>query len=134
MLWRKIAVLTTASAALGAATPVFADHPRWAPAHGHRAKHFAPRVVPVYPRPYVVVPRQPVVAYRAPVYYGPPPAPAYRGHYGYGYDYAASGALAGAVAGARIGGSVTPGHDRVAGVAIGSVLGAVIGHELGGGY
>jgi hypothetical protein len=130
MLWKKIAVLTVAGAALGAATPVFADPPRWAPAHGHRAKHFAPRVVPVYPRPYVVVPRQPVLTYRAPVYYGPPAMPAYRAHYG----YAASGALAGAVAGALIGGSVTHGDDRVAGVAIGSVLGAVIGHELGGGY
>lgn len=132
MLWRKLAVLTAAGAALGAATPVFADPPRWAPAHGYRAKHYVPRMVPVYPRPYVVVPRQPVVAYRAPVYYVPPPAPAYRGHYG--HSYAASGALAGAFAGALIGGSVTHGHDRVAGVAIGSVLGAVIGHELAGGY
>jgi len=131
MLWKRIAVLTAAGAALGAAAPAFADPPHWAPAHGYRAKHHAPRMVPVYPRPYAVITHRPVVAYRAPAYYGGP-AYAYRGHRG--YDYGASGALAGAVAGALIGGSVTHGDERVAGVAIGSVLGAVIGHELAGGY
>lgn len=130
MLWKKIAVLTAAGAALGAAAPAFADPPYWAPAHGYRAKHYAPRVVPVYPQAYVAVPHQPVVTYSAPAYYGPPPVPAYGAHYG----YAAGGALAGAVAGALIGGSVTYGHDRVAGVAIGSVLGTVIGNELSGGH
>ncbi|OFZ92976.1 MAG: hypothetical protein A2Z64_09715 [Betaproteobacteria bacterium RIFCSPLOWO2_02_67_12] len=138
MLWKRIAILTAAGAALGATAPAFADPPHWAPAHGYRAKHYAPRVATVYPRPYVVVAPRPVVAYRAPAYYysapaysyGPPAVPAYRTH---GY-YAADGALVGAIAGAVIGGSVTHGSDRVAGVAIGSVLGAVVGHELAGGY
>ncbi len=128
MLWKKIAILTTAGAALGAAAPAFADPPHWAPAHGYRYSHHAPRTIAVHPRPVFVVRPAPVTIYRAPMYYAPPPAPAlYRSH-------AAGGALAGAVAGALIGGSVGHGDQRVAAIAIGSVVGAVIGHELAGRY
>ena len=130
MLWKKLAVLTAAGAALGAAAPAFADPPYWAPAHGHWNHRHAPGAIAVYRRPYVVAAPAPVAVYPAPAYYGPLPMPAYRVYPG----YAAGGALTGAVAGALIGGSVGGyGEQRVAAIAIGSVVGAVIGHELAGG-
>lgn len=146
MLLKRIAILTAAGAALGAAVPAFADHSHWAPDQGYRSRHYAPRAVAVYPHRYAVATPRPVAAYRAPVYYGPQPMPAYGGYRNYGrppmsdyrgyrqYDYAASGTLAGAVAGALIGGSVAYGDQQGAGIAIGSILGAVIGHELVGGH
>lgn len=130
MLWKRIAILTAAGAALGVAAPAFADPPYWAPAQGNRYQHHAPRAIAVHPRPVVFVRPAPVALYRAPVYYGPAPMPAYRVH----GNYAAGGALAGAVAGALIGGSVGYGDQRVAAIAIGSLVGAVIGHELAGGH
>jgi hypothetical protein len=69
--------LAVTAFALALATPALADPPRWAPAHGWRAKHYphhpAPRFAVVQPslhycyapRPVVVVPPP------APVYYGP---------------------------------------------------------------
>lgn len=143
---KKIAILTAAGAALGAAAPAFADHPQWGQDQGYRSRHYTPGAVAVYPHRYAVVTPRPVVAYRAPAYYGPRPMPAYRGYRSYGpppvpayrgyrqHDYAAGGALAGALAGALIGGSVAYGDQQFAGVAIGSVLGAVIGRELAGGH
>lgn len=128
MLWKNIAILTAAGAALGAAAPAFADPPHWAPAHGYRYQHQAH--ASFYPRRVFVARPAPAAIYRAPAYYGPQPAPAYRVYPG----HAAGGALAGAVAGALIGGSVAYGDQRVAAIAIGSVVGAVIGHELAGGY
>ena len=143
MLWKKIIILSATGAALGAAAPVFAEHPRWAPDQSYRSQYYAPRPIAVHPHRYE---SRPFVAYRAPDYYGappmstyrgyrnygPPPMPAYRGYYN--YDRAAGGALAGALAGALIGGSVTYGDQQFAGVAIGSMLGAVIGHELADGH
>ena len=83
----------------------------------------------------------PVAMYRAPVRYAPPP-PAY-GVYPVAYpvaypavypNRAAGGAFAGAVAGAIIGGSLSRGEQQFPAIAIGTVLGAVIGHEIAGGY
>lgn len=136
MLLKKFVALTVAGAALGAAVPALADPPYWASGHGHRAKHYAPRGYVIYRRPVIVRPA-PLAVYGAPVYYAPAPAPVYYGpppmpaYRVYGTP-AAGGALAGAVAGALIGGSVSHGDQRVAGIAIGSVLGAVVGHELAG--
>lgn len=139
MPWKRIALLSAAGAALATAAPAFADSGRWTPAPGYGARHFPPGTVAVHPRApaviahrHVTVAPRPVMAYRPPVRYAYAPAPAYRAapHYAYG----ATGALAGAVAGALIGGSVTYGEQRIAGIAIGTVLGAVIGHELAGGY
>jgi hypothetical protein len=72
-----------ASLTLGFSGAVLADPPRWAPAHGYRAKHqhhhhyrhhyYAPRPLVVVPAPRVVyAPPPPVVYpyYAAPVHHG----------------------------------------------------------------
>lgn len=141
---RNFAILAVAaSAMLGTSIPAFASPPGWAPAHGYRQRFQGPRavvVVPprayryraapiaVYPAP-VAVYRAPVAVYRAPVRYAPPP-PAYRVY----PNRAAGGAVAGALAGAIIGGSLATGEHQFPAVAIGTVLGAVIGHEIASGY
>jgi hypothetical protein len=70
---RKIVLALAAGTTLLAAAPVFADPPRWAPAHGWRAHHYRPYYYPGY----VYYPARPVVVAPPPVYYAPPPAPVY---------------------------------------------------------
>ena len=141
---KNFAILAVAAAALGSSIPAFASPPGWAPAHGHRQQLHGSHVYNVVPAPAygyrtgpiavyrapvavyrvpVALYRAPVAVYRAPVRYSLPP-PAYRVY----PDRAAGGAFAGAVAGAIIGGSFATGEQRFPAVAIGTVLGAVIGH------
>jgi len=133
---RNFAILAAAVAALGSSVPAFASPPGWAPAHEYRQQFHGPRAVTVLsPQIYgyraapITVYRAPVAVYRAPVRYAPPP-PAYRVY----PNRAAGGAFAGAIAGAIIGGSLATGEQRFPAVAIGTVLGAVIGHEIASGY
>ena len=79
---KKTLLFTAAS--LGFSGAALAHPPHWAPAHGWRAHHeapryyYPPRAVYVAPRPVYVVPAPRVVyaAPPAPVYY-PAPAPVY---------------------------------------------------------
>lgn len=104
MLNRTLAIATLAAAALAAATPAQADPPRWAPAHGWRAKHphDGHRVLVVQPRPHYhyFAPRPVVVV--------PPPAPVYYRpavHARIDGDLAlVGGAVIGAVIGAHLAG------------------------------
>ena len=145
MLARKIAILAAAATVLGSSIPAFASPPGWAPAHGYRQHVHGPRMVAVVPATVFAYRLAPVAMYRAPVRYAPPP-PAY-GVYPVAYpaaypvaypavypNRAAGGAFAGAVAGAIIGGSLSRGEQQFPAIAIGTVLGAVIGHEIAGGY
>ena len=133
-------ILTLAAGTLFVTAPAFADHPRWAPARGHR--HDAERVVVVKHRPEVreVVVRQPVVVRRTvvverpiyverPVYYGAPPvhpAPVYAGT----APNQVLSTLGGAIIGAAIGSQFGKGNGRTAATAIGAVVGGVIGSGL----
>lgn len=125
MLWKKIAVLTAAGAALATAAPAFADPPYWAPAHGWRAKHHR-EVVVVQHRPYYVARRvyvQAPVVVAPPVYYAP--APAYGVVYGGGLA-----TVGGALAGAIIGNQFGHGDGRIASTVIGASVGALVGSQL----
>lgn len=142
-------IFTLAAGTLIAAAPVFADHPRWAPAHGQR--HQREQVVVVkhqrYHRPAareVVVVRQPVVVRRTviverpvyvehpvyverPVYYGVPhtyPAPVYAA------PNQVLRTLGGAIIGAAVGSQIGNGNGRTAATAIGAVVGGVIGSSM----
>lgn len=134
-------IFTLAGGALFAAAPVFADHSRWAPAHGHRYQHERMAVVQHHHRPVVreaVVVRQPVVVRRTviverpvyvehPVYYGVPhtyPAPVYAA------PNQVLRTLGGALIGAAIGSQIGKGNGRTAATAIGAVVGGVIGSGL----
>jgi uncharacterized protein YcfJ len=136
-------ILTVAAGTLLAAAPAFADHPRWAPAYGHRHQH-EQVVVVKHQRGHrpavreVVVVRQPVVVRRTviverpvyverPVHYGVPhtyPAPVYAAP-----DQALR-TLGGAIIGAAIGSQIGNGNGRTAATAIGAVVGGVIGSGM----
>src|SRR5512134_5898 len=117
-------ILTLVAGTLLVTAPAFADHPRWAPARGHR--HDAERVVVVKHRydhrPAVrqtVVVREPVVVRRTviverPVYAGAAPNQVLS-------------TLGGAIIGAAIGSQFGKGNGRTAATAIGAVVGGVIG-------
>jgi hypothetical protein len=116
MLWKKLALVTAAGAALAAAVPAYADPPPWAPAHGWRAKHRP------HHRDYVVVHRHYVPVERGvivhpPIYYEVRPAPVY---YGPPAVYGSVG--------------VTVSGDAALGALGGALIGAVIGHQIGAGY
>jgi hypothetical protein len=88
MLWKKIAVIAAAGAALAATVPAYAGSPYWAPSHGYRAGHWDHRhhhgyyppqrkVIVVQERPYIYLPPRVVVLNPWPVYAPyPQPAPA----------------------------------------------------------
>ena len=115
------AVISLAAGTLLAAAPVYAEPPRWAPAHGFHSKH--ERVVVKHRhdhRPvvrHVTVVRQPVVVRRTviverpvyvqrPVYYHAvpvQPAPVYAGHPHGNVLGTLGGALIGAAIGSQIG-------------------------------
>jgi hypothetical protein len=128
----RTAICGAAAALLAASFPAFAGPPGPGWTVDARPRHVAPRGVRYYaPR---VADRRAVVVYRAPMTTGTIPAaygwrgPAYRVR----REDAAAGAFVGAVAGALIGGSLASGEQRLPAVAFGSVLGAIIGHELVG--
>ncbi len=137
----RMTILTLAAGTLFAATPAFADHPRWAHGHGYRYEQAA--VVHQHYRPAarkVVVVRQPVVVRRTviverpvyverPVHYGVPhayPAPVYAAP---APDHVLR-TLGGAIIGAAIGSQIGHGNDRAAATAIGAVVGGVIGSGM----
>lgn len=133
-------ILTVAAGTLLAAAPAFADHPRWAPAHGQRHQQVVVVKHQHDHRPAVrqVVVREPVVVRRTviverpvyierPVYYGAPhtyPAPVYAAP-----DQVLR-TLGGAIIGAAIGSHIGNGNGRTAATAIGAVVGGVIGSGL----
>lgn len=125
---RNLSVSGIVTALLMAASPAWAHEGRYV-----RHIGYGPRYVHPYRPAVVVVP--PVVRYRyapAPVYYVPPrayvSAPAYYGPPS--VAYVPLGAIGGALAGAAIGSGLGHGNDRNAAIAIGSVVGAVIGDQL----
>lgn len=139
---KRIAVLTVTGII---ASLTLTTSSAWA----HHERHFdyGPRNIYQYRPEVVVVP--PAVRYGyapPPVYYTPPqayapapvsyyrPAPSYApppAYYGPpNRAYASLGAIAGAVAGAAIGNTLGQGNDRTAAIAIGSVVGAVIGNQM----
>jgi uncharacterized protein YcfJ len=139
----RMTIFTLAAGTLFAAAPAFADHARWAPAHGHRYEHEQVVWVPRHDRPAareVVVVRQPVVVRRTvvvdrpvyverPVYYGVPhtyPAPVYAAP----APNNVLGTLGGAIIGAAIGSQIGNGNGRTAATAIGAVVGGVIGSGM----
>jgi hypothetical protein len=139
----RSAIFTLAAGALFVAAPAFADHPRWAPAHGHRYQHEQVTVVQRHHRPVVrevVVVRRPVVIRRMvivdrpvhldhSVYYGVPhayPAPVYAAP---SPNHVLS-TLGGAIIGAAIGSQIGNGNGRTAATAIGAVVGGVIGSGM----
>ncbi len=145
----RMTILTLVAGTLFAAAPAFADHSRWAPAHGYRYKHERLAVVQHHPRPVareVVVVRQPVLVRRTvivdrpvyvgrpvyverPVYYGVPPvypAPVYAAP---APPHVLS-TLGGAIIGAAIGSQIGNGNGRTAATAIGAVVGGVIGSGM----
>ena len=136
-------IFTLAAGTLFAAAPAFADHSRWAPAHGHRYEHEQAVLVQRHHRPVareVVVVRQPVVVRRTvvvdrpvyverPVHYGVPntyPAPVYAAP----VPHQVLSTLGGAIIGAAIGSQIGNGNGRTAATAIGAVVGGVIGSGL----
>ncbi len=139
----RMIIFTLAAGTLFATAPAFADHPRWAPAHGYRYKYEQAAEVRHQHRPVaheVVVVRQPVVVRRTvivdrpvyverPVHYGVPhayPAPVYAAP---APDHVLR-TLGGAIIGAAIGSQVGHGNDRAAATAIGAVVGGVIGSGM----
>jgi uncharacterized protein YcfJ len=116
MLWKKLAIVTAAGAALGTAAPAFADgwkhengrkHQRYShyDRHGHGVVVVHPR--PAYHHYYDYAPPRPVVVYPAPapVYYGPAVSARVDG------DLAViGGAVIGAVVGAHIGDRISHGY------------------------
>jgi len=108
------ALFVTALLLATTAMQAYAKPPKWAPAHGYRAKHER--------------------SYHDRVYTG------YRGHRwpdDYGVlqgrcNRSAVGAVVGASVGGAVGASVSKGDDRLIAVILGSAVGAVIGHQIGG--
>jgi len=130
-------IITLAAGTLFAAAPAFADHARWAPAHGQRHQHERVVVMKQQHRPAVrevVVVRQPVVVRRTvyverPVYHGVPPvhpAPVYVAP----APHHVLRTLGGAIIGAAIGSQIGNGNGRTAATAIGAVVGGVIGSGM----
>jgi uncharacterized protein YcfJ len=137
--------ILTLGTLVAAATPAFADPPRWAPAHGYRAQERAAVTHQYYRQPAVreVIVKRPVVRktviVERPMYvqrharYAPPryraPVHAVPVRAGRAHD-ATLGTVGGAVIGAVIGSQVgTPEHRPLA-TAVGAVIGAVVGSNF----
>ncbi len=124
--FRILSIAGLAVATLAASGPLLArdfhEHDRW----GH--EHFVGRVVMA--RPAFVYRTAPVYyAAPAPVYYAP--APVYYGPQAY-YGppaYSPAGEIGGAIVGTAIGSTVR-GYGRPGAIALGAVLGAVVGNQL----
>lgn len=107
---KTLIAATLAAVALPAATPVLADPPPWAPAHGWRSKH----------GDYEYRRTDNGIRY-------------WRGNDGRYYCRRGDGTvglLAGAALGALIGRSIDTHGDRAPGTIIGAAAGALIGNEL----
>ncbi|MBI4290506.1 MAG: hypothetical protein HY661_03380 [Betaproteobacteria bacterium] len=137
----KLRILSAAGIAVSlamAATPAWSrdNHYRHTPHYKHSYRQVVVMPPPVVHRyraaPVYYAPPAPVhYAPPARVYYAPPapvyvPAPTY--YAPAPHVYAPLGAVGGAVAGAVIGGGL--GHGDVGAIAVGSVLGAIVGDSL----
>jgi uncharacterized protein YcfJ len=114
---KKILCLLSAGTILTAAAPAFADPHRWEPRHDRRhaqkrvvvvERHFHAPVRRVFVERPVYIERRPVyVVQQAPVYYGPEPV--YAGY------------------GAAVGSQIGKGSGNTAAIAIGAVVGGILG-------
>ena len=115
---RKIILAATLSVVALAATPVLADPPPWAPAHGRRAKDAA-----LYDRQgRYYEPRR--ISHDDQVW---------RGNDGRYYCRRANGTtglVIGAAAGALIGRELDGGRDRTTGTILGAAAGGLLGREI----
>jgi uncharacterized protein YcfJ len=134
MLTKKTLSTLAVGALFAAATPAFADPPRWVPAHGHRdherqvlveRHHFHQPVVRevVVRRPVVV---QRTVVVERPVYYG---EPAYSSEpvYAASVPGPALGTIGGAIIGGALGHQIGKGDGRDAATIVGAVIGGILG-------
>jgi uncharacterized protein YcfJ len=145
MFAKKTLGILTVGTVFAVAAPAMADPPRFAPAHGYRAKERV-AVTQHYHRPAVVrevivhrpVVRRTVVVER-PVYVAPRRAH-YRGYahhpvraapvdHGHSHD-STLGTVGGAVIGAVIGSQVGAPETRPIATAVGAVIGAVVGSQF----
>lgn len=147
MFAKKTLSILTVGTVFAVAAPAMADPPRFAPAHGYRAKervvvtrhvHRAPvvrevivhrpavRRTVVVERPVYVAPRHRYghgrPRYHAPVHAAPV-------HHGHDHD-SALGTVGGAVIGAVIGSQVGAPETRPISTAVGAVIGAVVGSNF----
>jgi hypothetical protein len=105
---RKIIMALSLTAVAAPVTPVLADPPPWAPAHGRRAKEYQ---------------------YRGDYYRGP----VWQGRDGRMYcrrSNGTTGLIVGAAAGALIGRAVDGGRNRTTGTIVGAAAGALLGREV----
>jgi hypothetical protein len=142
---RILSATSAVAALLVATTPAWAHYEHGFGSYYWRGHSYAAAPRYYYPSrsPAVVVAR-PVVPYfytPAPVYYPPPayaPAPvylAYPTYYGpLQTPYSPLGAFGGAVAGAAVGSRLGQGNGRVASIALGTTMGALIGGQLARGH
>jgi len=115
---RKMILALTLGAMAVPAAPVFADPPRWAPAHGHRAK--AHNTYDRYGR--YNEPRRLTRNDRV-----------WRGRDGRYYckrDNGTTGLIIGAAAGALLGRELDGGRDRTLGTILGAAGGGLLGREI----
>jgi uncharacterized protein YcfJ len=139
MLAKKALCTLAVGALFAAASPAFADPPRWAPAHGYRA-HERPFVVErhYHHQPVVreVIVRRPVVMQRTvvverpvyverPIYYSEPVYA--QPVYGAPAPSSVLGTIGGAIIGAAVGNQIGDGNGRAAATAIGAVVGGMLG-------
>ena len=141
---RTLSITGAVASLLVATTPAWAHYEYGYGRHYERGHYlaFAPRYYYPPPRHAAIVVPRPIVHYayaRAPVYYTAPaytPAPVYPaypmyyGPPGREAAYSPLGAIGGAVAGAAIGSGLGQGNGRTATIALGTVMGAVIGDQL----
>lgn len=105
---RKLIMALSLTAVAAPMTPVLADPPPWAPAHGRRAKEYQ---------------------YRGDYYAGP----VWQGRDGRMYcrrKNGTTGLIVGAAAGALIGRAVDGGRNRTTGTIVGAAAGALLGREV----
>lgn len=113
-----IAASALAVTGIGTATPAFADPPRWAPAHGKRAKDRAR----YDSRGYYVEPQR--ISRNDRMWRGDD------GRYYCKRDNGTTGLVIGAGVGALAGHEIAGSGDRTLGAILGGVVGGVVGREI----
>lgn len=115
---RKLILGVAGFGVLATGMPAMADPPRWAPAHGHRAKEH--RVYDRHGRYY-----EPRRLHRG--------DRIWRGRDGRYYckrDNGTTGLVIGLAAGALLGREIDGGRDRTAGTVVGAAVGGLLGREI----
>ena len=117
-----IAASTMAITGLGTAAPALADPPRWAPAHGKRAKDSQRYYQQRYAQSY------------QPRYYSSPNGVQYwegeDGRYYCKRSNGTTGLIIGAAGGALLGRAIDSRGDRTLGTVIGAAAGALLGRRI----